>query len=986
MNMLVGILIHTAFDLGSKQKRLEGAESLQEKKKAITEFRRLLKKYNRRPLFKSDKFISLDELLEAIVNEEDIAEARNKVGLDIQDFMDLGRTFQDDGQIEIDGLIEAIIIMLLQRYFSTITNELWEQKLMSSVRPEDMLFFSFGMKDLERSLKIVENNVTGICSLGYDALTCMKTRAQQAHNLVYDCQLEERLLSGTLMSESSSFGSARKACAIGVKRLVQHIDDLNVSSMASHISMRLDLVSGVIIVIGASLEGFDRGTDVVYGIQVVIALLFIVEFCLRAMLFTDLQKPLQRTQRSSKSGTKEISFDSNNVQVFHKSDADRLKELRARMLWGLFPPCPEGGCVTVLAHLPQMLQHDHLVCFDLLVIVIVSVDTLFLEPLRRREVVSVDASIFSVFRIFRLFRLVQVFKVLRIAPKLQMLVFALLASKKTVLWTSVLLLIGVYIFAILMFVVVGQDAPEGSDLEWYWGTTPRAMLTSWSLVTFDKWGTVWQVTVDSHPGTAFLIPILLIVFGMGTMNLAVGVMCESAFSLMRSWAKDDELTELLTFFNRMSILWDRMYSNFGEAILTQEVLEEALRIKIRPPNIIPPGQDKDELEYKEIRERSQELVQDGEFLNEIVQIFKEAKLTPETVKLVFENVDYDRTGIMHVDNFIYGALCTKQDIMKLDIFASTATLRAVRMKHGEVRHQLKRCHAKMEEVLQDMASLVHHQTYKPRQQAQTYNKTMMEPGFRGGLSKEAKEALEMLAGWQGEGPLPYIDSLGNLDLKDGSGEIKIVNGKVEGTGTCFRKEAHVGDLLIFDSHESGRARHQVWKILTIVNQERMSVKNVVHQPLYIKYKIGSWRNKASTSEKEDTFLKSNGEPNSANPKKSEEEVEASNHKHQKLTLGMEFGRQMQPSVAQNMIEWEINTRRAAEDSVESLVAENEYLQKLYKELEHTLKSARNDCLLARTFVAWRSYCQAPKGRSGARELPPTGPPRTGATRGRSGLK
>jgi hypothetical protein len=175
------------------------------------------------------------------------------------------------------------------------------------------------------------------------------------------------------------------------------------------------------------------------------------------------------------------------------------------------------------------------------------------------------------------------------------------------------------------------------------------------------------------------------------------------------------------------------------------------------------------------------------------------------IKHLFEKVDYERQGFVHVNTFVVAALILKEDLAKLDVFASSTALRQMRGKCLEVCNKLTLCHHRMEVLLQEMCCLIYRDDYEEKISNKPINKRISNDFFR--LSPEAKVALNRLADWRGEGPLPSLKSMGRMNTSHGTGKLRNAAAEgqfdensmmLEGRSTQLRREVDFGDIIIIE--------------------------------------------------------------------------------------------------------------------------------------------------------------------------------------------
>ena len=65
------------------------------------------------------------------------------------DLWNLVKTFQEGNQVEIDGLMDAMIVVVLQRYYGNFSRNILGESITGTVRRLDMLFLSRGVQELD---------------------------------------------------------------------------------------------------------------------------------------------------------------------------------------------------------------------------------------------------------------------------------------------------------------------------------------------------------------------------------------------------------------------------------------------------------------------------------------------------------------------------------------------------------------------------------------------------------------------------------------------------------------------------------------------------------------------------------------------------------------------------------------------------------------------------------------------------------------------
>jgi membrane protein implicated in regulation of membrane protease activity len=157
-------------------------------------------------------------------------------------------------------------------------------------------------------------------------------------------------------------------------------------------------------------------------------------------------------------------------------------------------------------------------------------------------------------RVIRLTRLVRVIRIIRIVQfvhALRSLVYSISCTLRSLVWSLVLLLVIIYVFAILFTLgvedVIADSSAQGElndedliILKEYWGSLPSSMFTLWAAITN---GMSWADVMLPLGSVGFLWALLFtlyIAFVMfAVLNVMTGVFCQSA---IESAARDRELS------------------------------------------------------------------------------------------------------------------------------------------------------------------------------------------------------------------------------------------------------------------------------------------------------------------------------------------------------------------------------------------------------------------------------------------------------------
>ena len=565
MNLVVGILCNTAFKLESRQVRTIGAERLVSQQEALELFRQQLIRHGTH-LLKNHRYIAKEEFAESF-EDSNMKALLRILDLSPKDFDVLVAAFEEDGNVEIDGIIEAIGIIKLQSYFArSVANNVKRHKATTALRPVDLLFFCISLRQLESSMAKVERNGKNLVAFAYDTLSVLYTRAEKSFTLLR-LHNDVKWAPPTLKVEPVQ-------SSLDVRKMEETANQFNLDAEEQQLVMPIDVLFGSLIVINGAFVGIQASQEdeniVIYWIDLGFTFVFTIEFILRGILAADLNFVYQ----AEETDTDFNFFEQANRKV------SRFFQLKSRMRCFILPPCPPGGLGSVFSAMCYSLR-EFSVLFDFLIIVLSLLDSLVIVQLRNAGVLNLDTSALSVLRAFRLFRLAKLLRVFKLFPQLQKMVFALIETWRQVCWALVLILIVLYAFAIYAVSMVGNDAAEGTRTKIYFGNLRNAFLTGWQVTTFDHWDEVLKTAKNNLLNLVMLL-LLAVVLGLGLMNMVIGVLCESALGLQARDELEMQRVDLIAFLAAMKTLQEACNKEFGDQTLSANMVERATGLKMHP--------------------------------------------------------------------------------------------------------------------------------------------------------------------------------------------------------------------------------------------------------------------------------------------------------------------------------------------------------------------------------------------------------------------
>eukprot|EP00439_Symbiodinium_sp_Y106_P034641 s3031_g4.t1 len=914
MNLVVGILCNTAFKLESRQVRMVGAERLLKQQGALELFRQQLLKHGTH-LLKNPRYIAKEEFFEAL-QDSGIKEIIQILNLTDKDFDMLVSALEENNDIEIDGIIEAIGIIELQSYFAqSVANSVKKHKAATALRPVDLLFFCISLRQLEASMEKVDRHGRSMCAFAYDALSILYARAEESYTLL-------RLTHDVRWTPPASKMESTQS-SLNVRKMEETANQFNLDTEEQKLLMPIDILFGSVIAVNGAFVGVqtmqDDGNVLVYWIDLAFTFVFTLEFILRGVLAANLNYVHQ---------TEEGDSDLNFFQQASRKVA-RFAKLRSRVRCWILPPCPPGGVLSVLSATCRSLK-EFSVSFDFTIIVLSLLDSLVIVQLRNAGVLELDTSALSVLRAFRLFRLAKLLRIFRLFPQLQKLVFALIETWRQVFWALMLILLLLYAFSIYAVSMIGRDAAQGSTSKSYYGTLTDSFLTGWQVTTFDRWDEVLYTSTDNLLHFCMLL-LVAVVLGLGLMNMAVGVVCEAAMSLQAKDDADVQRAELIAFLSAMKNLQETCVRELGDQILPASLMEDAIGLKMNPPlgrSIAGQSAMNNQLSFAQDQLHS--------FLPKLQEFLGDAGLHRLLVKRVRDKVDHGRTGLVTVDDFTKGALVTKEDLAKVELYGCTVALREVRAKCLKMNECILNIHMSLQLVLEEMCAVIHRKN-QSNDDGQSASGVMHVDGMEydpSTLRPEAERAVMEMGKWSGEGSLPQILNMGTLFVSAGTGKIDVSGDEVVGFGTAFRAEVQIGDIIIVEplvaqKHGDFASKKTFAMAVTVVlSQTRLKVATFVTDSLpdHMVFVVARFQKVVQIPPPNTPFS----------------------------GMTAHEPKQLSPRSSQCWFEWDLKTQKRDMVNLQEAEAHHSYLKRLKKQAEFELLTVLERPLLRMCFQALKS--------------------------------
>mmetsp|Transcript_80326 Transcript_80326/g.232057 ORF Transcript_80326/g.232057 Transcript_80326/m.232057 type:complete len:607 (+) Transcript_80326:93-1913(+) len=273
--------------------------------------------------------------------------------------------------------------------------------------------------------------------------------------------------------------------------------------------------------------------------------------------------------------------------------------------------------------------------FDLFLVILLLVDELFLAASGDSKQGLQNAGILRLARVLRLLRVLRVLRVIRFVSELRKVVYLIIGSVGSFVWTGVLIVLLIYIIGVFFTQIVAdyaisEDLTEAQEanaqvLRHSFGSTLKSFYTLYQAITggFD-WVEVHEPLMDNVHPLVGLVFVLYTAFALLVLlNLVTGVFVDGALKVSRA----DKETELL----------EKAYSLFqrGDADDSGEITWEEFRACL--------GSD------------------------EASGFFEALEISQARAEDLFLLIDQSRDGKLSLEEFVAGGLMLQGPAKALDV-------------------------------------------------------------------------------------------------------------------------------------------------------------------------------------------------------------------------------------------------------------------------------------------------------------------------------
>jgi hypothetical protein len=233
----------------------------------------------------------------------------------------------------------------------------------------------------------------------------------------------------------------------------------------------------------------------------------------------------------------------------------------------------------------------------------------------------------NMLKMVRLFRLARVVRLLTQFRTLWMLVQGLMSCVMPMIWTSLIMLVVVYVFAVagMELITADTDSPEPyGEATLMFDSVFKAMMTLIQFITLDSISTVYRPIAEYNPWLSIYFLVFLLIGPIALMNVITAIQVEALF---RTAGDDHEAKKA----------WERMK-------------RKTMTPKLRSIFMALDADESGEVDLEELLNAPDEV---KESLTRIVDL--------DQMEEIFRMLDFDGSGAIDIDEFVDGIMRSQQD-------------------------------------------------------------------------------------------------------------------------------------------------------------------------------------------------------------------------------------------------------------------------------------------------------------------------------------
>jgi len=184
-------------------------------------------------------------------------------------------------------------------------------------------------------------------------------------------------------------------------------------------------------------------------------------------------------------------------------------------------------------------------------------------------------------RIARMARVLRIVRILRFSRNLRCIAMSMVSCLVPLVWSLLLMLMVVYIFAII-FMQAGINELQANRDEidiwkrWYGSLGESVLSLTKAISGGDSWGLMLEPLESVDTGYTILFVVYIMMFIFGALNVLTGVFMQRALETMthdRDWITQEETIKTETFIKNLSMLFREMDLDKSGEITWQEFLQ-----------------------------------------------------------------------------------------------------------------------------------------------------------------------------------------------------------------------------------------------------------------------------------------------------------------------------------------------------------------------------------------------------------------------------
>jgi len=282
---------------------------------------------------------------------------------------------------------------------------------------------------------------------------------------------------------------------------------------------------------------------------------------------------------------------------------------------------------------------------------------------------------FGFLKLLKIGRLLRMVRMVRLIPELKSMVYLILASMGSFLWTCVLLALLIYVIAVYMTMMAtdslksslssgSENTPQRDELKIYWGSVGDSIMSLFHSISggADWADIIGPLTVETGTQVHNVTFTMFIAFAtMVIMNLVTGVFVEGASRL----AKEDKDKELV----KMAFKIFDIVDDDGSAEITYDEL------------------------------------MDNMASNSLVEYLAAMDLSSTNAADLFKLLDEDESGTINIEEFVYGCMRLKGGARAADVCQIVVDMRGVISSLKKLCEDNEKSDSKFGQIWQEMRLL-----------------------------------------------------------------------------------------------------------------------------------------------------------------------------------------------------------------------------------------------------------------------------------------